>query len=797
MRSKKQEKRTRSNRKGISKECMAAILLALICSVIAIGRMLLELDCKGYPTGTDAMGNMAKVQLLASTIKKGKIPSWFPYWYNGSSFTGAVTLLPYLFMVPFYLVFQNVMITYATYGFVTMWIGGIGIWNLSSCMTEKRVSLVAVLLYCMNPFYADSFYRNGNIDQTLMFAIVPWLLFSMIQLMRVQSKKRFYFVTFCSLCCVLCNIEQAFMIFLCGLLCIFVEVILKKRQFKNFAFVIVSILCGVLGSCFWTFESVMECDMSFSLKSMNYFVSFIAACIVITFAVLFQFAWKDGNYRRIRRFIALVFMIAIVFSLHLWNFQKYEPKASEDNKTVTQYMNQSGNVSEKGRLLWFGTEPSIQAYDSVQSGYFLSNGWKSNIKEETLDIRKLNYALNLGYLGYIEKQIKLWNVRAVLCNNNDGLENMLVENDFMGNVISEDQKLYVNYKPSSYCYLDTRNALLLDQPFSDIAFQYPFFVQGKSNCLLDYSFDELKQYALIYIKEPEINSAKEMRQLEQRMEQLIECGIQIVIEPKTIQRFQLFGVRTIDDIMDIWSNGESVMLEPTQLCTYESLSLLNYFRYQLGGIRSLYGLDEVYVEATQQNGEIRNAVIGAKHVGNGKIIFIGGHLSNYLQQVNIEDIAHSKDLDKTIETNHMMDQWFNELFDDTGVMKEYNPTEIYGVIREQFNDNGFTLEYNSKNEQSIIVSMTYSPRWRATLNGQKVKVEEREHLVYLNLPAGNHRVELTYENTVYGNLGILISNVTVILLILMAMSWERVLSIRDSLSRCLRSFLQLGDGQKE
>ena len=38
-----------------------------------------------FPVATDAMGHLTKIKYLAECFREWKWPSWFPYWYCGST----------------------------------------------------------------------------------------------------------------------------------------------------------------------------------------------------------------------------------------------------------------------------------------------------------------------------------------------------------------------------------------------------------------------------------------------------------------------------------------------------------------------------------------------------------------------------------------------------------------------------------------------------------------------------------------------------------------------------------------
>jgi hypothetical protein len=63
---------------------------------------------------------------------------------------------------------------------------------------------------------------------------------------------------------------------------------------------------------------------------------------------------------------------------------------------------------------------------------------------------------------------------------------------------------------------------------------------------------------------------------------------------------------------------------------------------------------------------------------------------------------------------------------------------------------GLSFDYETGEPVRALVSYTYSPRWRATVDGAPVEIAARDHLIRLSLPAGGHHVEI--RNQPYGTI---------------------------------------------
>ena len=60
-------------------------------------------------------------------------------------------------------------------------------------------------------------------------------------------------------------------------------------------------------------------------------------------------------------------------------------------------------------------------------------------------------------------------------------------------------------------------------------------------------------------------------------------------------------------------------------------------------------------------------------------------------------------------------------------------------------DGALSFNYTLDHDQDVILSQTYFPRWKAYLDGQPIIIENHQHLIAFDLPAGQHHLEPIYE----------------------------------------------------
>ncbi|MDD2190621.1 MAG: YfhO family protein, partial [Eubacteriales bacterium] len=187
---------------------------------------------------------------------------------------------------------------------------------------------------------------------------------------------------------------------------------------------------------------------------------------------------------------------------------------------------------------------------------------------------------------------------------------------------------------------------------------------------------------------------------------------------------------------------------------------------------------------------LENDIIGVKNVGNGEVVFIGKHLSQYLKAVYTRNWGMPKNESGYPECSDEVKTLFNDIFNNYGVNTDFWP-EPFAVKRADWDYKGVEFEYSTHKPQEITVSVTYTPRWKATLDGKPIETGQRENLITLNIPAGEHEVKLAYGLTKYGIIGYIITLIGLILFILTIKYYKMINSaFRQVYEKC-KNFLQL------
>ncbi|MHB8155978.1 MAG: 6-pyruvoyl-tetrahydropterin synthase-related protein [Desulfocucumaceae bacterium] len=168
-----------------------------------------------YLVTSDGLGHLAKIKYLADCIKDLNWPSWFPYWYNGSTTMQYYPPLSYVLLVPVQIIFNNSMITYKFFLFSTQFIGSIGVWYLCYRFIGPWAGILGGAIYAVQPFLIRSMLLSGVVAQGPIYALTPWLL--LFTLLFLKNKTPLSWVSICltvSLL-ILSHPMHAYLLFIC------------------------------------------------------------------------------------------------------------------------------------------------------------------------------------------------------------------------------------------------------------------------------------------------------------------------------------------------------------------------------------------------------------------------------------------------------------------------------------------------------------------------------------------------------------------------------------------------------
>ncbi len=401
-------------------------------------------------------------------------------------------------------------------------------------------------------------------------------------------------------------------------------------------------------------------------------------------------------------------------------------------------------------LLTYPEPNALEVYFAGQDESLI-NGWAL---ENTPHHRALRRVLSATEWSpdYLQHILSMWNVGvAVVGGEQRGVEfarTSLEDIGFELQQVKGNYEIWINPKPGGTLQrIPDQRMLLLGDRLPPFLMTYPFAEEAREVSLSHLSPDEMQDYAAIGLYRFE-HSTSAINQDEDFLTEYLEEGGRLILELSGME--EVFG-RTLDllgvNVLRLsfpvtmrvrWADelGDFPVALPLDVVAPEGWSGAVY-----------QGLDAVYGEV--EFGDEWYPILGYKDVGGGRAWYIGLNLLYYAQlQGNEEIVSAIRDL--TLE----------ELAINQEVLLE-------PVNYSDFEAHGRSLSFETKLDESlhqVLLSYTYSPRWRASIDGEEIPLAVYENLIQLSLPRGEHEIRIQYQafGTIWPILGLFISVLGVI-----------------------------------
>lgn len=823
---------------------------------------LLSAPNTNYPMTVDGMGHLAKVQYLSDCIKNLNWPSWFPYWYNGSTVMQYYPPLSYILLVPVQILFDNIMITFKFYGFASLFIGGIGVWYTCRRYIGPLVGIWAGVIYVLNPFLARSLFLSGVVAQGPVFAFSPWLLYLTLLFFERKNSKRWVAIAITVTLLILSHAMHAFIItMIIGIVALVLLVIGSIKYIDMLAWFL-SVLLGAGLASYWWIPGVTQLETYgipyllpeaaknyaakiewFTMIGRNGSWFYFGLSVLIFALIPLLLSTKGPSINKIlykdleelnnrKRFLALgIGLVAsIIFSFgYKLPFFKYLPM--HDNlvsgrilsfsaclaailcaKTVwiiaTCWRNKYLGIISwlfivissavilidiNPRILPFYSSPCLQQQadmaliparsESFQNGRFawiwpcnsdisyfpmlhklnMTDGWNIEGSLHNRAIWQHNIAIPNHCSHYVVRNLLSWNTRSVYIDNryNEVIDELKKRNFIVLKKDSTKTVLF-KYDPSSYFYRQKRDALVLGKAALSLEMNFPWMIRGYSTFLEDYKDSYLIRFKLIYLIEPEYRDFEEFQRI---VEKLAKADKIVIVSMGRDKTFPLL------DIIPYWENIDSKsQIITTNKGPLEGTAILEA---DPGGQVPAIGNTDMLWAAVDGAGR-KIPAIGYKEVKGHKVYFVGLALG---QQLNS---SHGKEMKNMLE----------QLMDLAHPNKSIMPTP-FPINQDEWYYDGFKFDYNTKQPAPIQVSVTYTPRWKASIDGKPWPVENMENLIYIKLPAGQHRVSFHYGMTWVGWLGIGLSLLSLLMLIAIYYYFDKIERISALMKNGIKKFIRV------
>lgn len=396
----------------------------------------------------------------------------------------------------------------------------------------------------------------------------------------------------------------------------------------------------------------------------------------------------------------------------------------------------------------------------------MSDGWSIEGTPHNRAIWQHNIAIPLECNDYVVRNLMVWNIRSAYIDNRlRGVIDGMRQRGFQTVKTDNEKTILFNPLPSSYFFRQERDALAIGKAANNMEMNFPWMIKGYSNRLEDYPAEYLKRFKLIYLIEPEV---KDFTGFQDIVESLAKDGKIIIVSMGRGETWPLL------DIIPYWEKIETDSdLKPTGKGPIKGEARLE--ADPTGQVPALGNVDILW--AVMQGSDKKVPAIGYKEVNGHKVYFVGLALG---QQINK---THGEQIKAILE----------QLMDLAHPNKNIIPA-AFPVETQEWKHDGFNFSYNSPQKAPVQISVTYTPRWKATVDGKPWKAYNMENLIYMELPAGSHKVVFHYGMTWVSWLGIALSGFSLILVALFYFCFDYFDRIFDSLkANARKSIATIGE----
>jgi hypothetical protein len=490
------------------------------------------------------------------------------------------------------------------------------------------------------------------------------------------------------------------------------------------------------------------------------------ATAVVTSYLVCQLVSKGLFKKNVGRGVGIILVVLLVVMV-LWEMNPYRVVYNTENYSNQYNLFMPGEMRneasfEKGRYTWLAPLNSAEAYfPAAEYNFNTSDGWNIEGTPHNISLWSHNIALSSGSEEYAIKNLLFWNVRWIHTLKNRSLLLETLDNHGY-NVYKEievdgsREVVLSNPSISSYFLTDPRDVLVVGPGASGLALEFPFMVHEFETDITKFDLNDLLKYETIYIAEPELKGTSKILAFEKRVEELVNQGVYVIVELSRMQRLPVFDVscKELQETQGVILSGGVNRTFELPFSSEATQRDVTFF--------GLSGLDTAYFSLYSSPEHKMADVVGEKKVGKGSVMMIGSRLTQYLKAPTLYMYGH--DPNRQFYVAEDIKEVLYDILEKEGFQHSFVP-EPFFVDSADWDYQGVVFSYNTPEPEEVTISVTYTPRWKAKVDGEKWPVKSRENLIVMDLPAGTHEVELHYGMTVFGVIGYGLSLLGVILLV--------------------------------
>ncbi len=295
--------------------------------------------------------HLADIHQMFRALSTGQLPPRLGpdfTWGFGYPLFHFYYVLPFYFGAIIYWISGSLVWSFKLVFLIAVILSVFGMYAFLRLYIDKISSFTGAFVYLYTPYRAVQLYVRGAMGEALSIALLPWVAWALVRLIRKKTKSAPMFILLLGLYLLSHNYLWVLTIPFLGLLAVF-ELSRQKNKIKSFRTLLFSILASLSMTCYWWFPALIDRSLvaektPFLLEDHFPFIkqllfpswgygssvwgpgdeiSFQLGLVNIASIILLGILMFRRKYKFKARFLAIVSILGFTISIYFMNIRSY------------------------------------------------------------------------------------------------------------------------------------------------------------------------------------------------------------------------------------------------------------------------------------------------------------------------------------------------------------------------------------------------------------------------------------------------------------------------------------------
>ncbi len=448
----------------------------------------------------------------------------------------------------------------------------------------------------------------------------------------------------------------------------------------------------------------------------------------------------------LRQISSLVLVVALLVFM-IWDYlPAYSLISAGRESPQEEFSKFLAMESAPGKVIVFTNEDAAGSYwPTVIGSKRQVFGWAIEGSIQNTQFPQMNVAIANNDNSYLGHLFTLWQVNYALLGGDliTYHQGRLVEMGFRQVATNGEDPgmpyvLMARQEPLPPAFSFSQNVIAVGVGAAGLNRHFPWITRGNSETLENYDIEFLRQFDIVVLWEPIIN---DIQHFETIVAELTSAGTDIYISPGRLLGDFAFGISSAKIPMSGMYRVENEVLSSGSLENEPGLTLpTDWYGHVYDGLDG--------TELVLENSNRAIPLLQYKLVNGEKVYFIGAAALCLLDTSSIDSI-------KSI------------LIED--ILARSNPNTAPNltplVSEAAIGIDAMTLDIIVAEDSRVVLSESYSPSWRISVDGNPIKYYNLENMLSFYLPAGEYTLDFRYGMTTTQVISLVLSAISLLVLL--------------------------------